>query len=502
MRRRGLAVLVLVVAACSDEHFLVVTISGRPAVHDVATLRLALGNDGSMRSDDFPMAGRTLPVTFRLSSPDRTGVLAITAQALDAAGEVVGSGGATTNFQDDSAGVLMEGTDFVVNTEVADDQVLSSDYNANGNQLSATADGNWVATYRGKCTSPCQLYARRFDQTGKPLFSMAAASDMAFPITTIATTFPTNGATAGNGTDTIVVWDFATGTADPNPNGVACRPIDARGATVGEQVTLALDPIDVVSVAPLTTGNFAVQWTANTSPAKVASLIVDGRCQPVTGAQAIIAVAAMGDSFEVPVVTGTHDGHAIYEWINQDTVFARVSLASGPFVTNTAALVTATAADRPVYARVVPFSGGFGLFTRWIPKMVGMSLPGHLDFARFDVAGKAIREPVIVTTKSGGDFATVDSFAAATRDDGTALVVWHACGAEGDGSGCGVFGHFVTLDGPTGEDFVIPTTTVGDQTDPSVVAIGDAFVVGWTDLSAQPPDTSGSAVRARIVYVP
>jgi hypothetical protein len=55
---------------------------------------------------------------------------------------------------------------------------------------------------------------------------------------------------------------------------------------------------------------------------------------------------------------------------------------------------------------------------------------------------------------------------------------------------------------PLGAEITVPTTTVGDQTKPSVAALpGDAFAVIWRDDSAQAPDTSGSAVRARIVYI-
>ncbi len=494
----ALAALV-VVGACSDGHFLVVTIDGRPAVHDVATIRLGLGNAGSMRSDDFPFTGHSLPVTFSLSSPDRTGDLAITALALDASGTIVGSGTATSAFQDDSATLTMEGTDFVVNTAVADNQLLSADYNANGNQLAATFDENWLVTYREKCDQPCQMYARRFDKTGKAIESAAAASDMAFTLTTEATTSASNPAAAGKGTDTIAVWDFNDGAATPS-TGIACRAIDATGATPANQTTIAVDSADAVAVAPLLNGSFGVVWTAVAAPGKIAAAIVNSKCQ--AGATVTVALEATGDFFQVPVLASSADGHVMYAWINNDAVLGRIGFQSGLFATTAGTLVTQTGTDRPVYARVVPLGSGFGVVTRWIPKVTGMNLPGHIDLTRFDSLGKVGAPGFTITKKSGGEFATVDSFGAAARPDGTTLVVWHACGADGDGNGCGVFGRFFRTDGPVGDEFVIPTTTVGDQTDPSVVAIGDAFVVAWTDLSAQPPDTSGSAVRARIVYVP
>jgi len=64
-----------------------------------------------------------------------------------------------------------------------------------------------------------------------------------------------------------------------------------------------------------------------------------------------------------------------------------------------------------------------------------------------------------------------------------------------------VYGRVLRSDGtPAGEPFVIPTTTNRNQRNPSVTAIADAFAVTWTDESMAEPDTSGQAVRARVIY--
>ena len=107
----------------------------------------------------------------------------------------------------------------------------------------------------------------------------------------------------------------------------------------------------------------------------------------------------------------------------------------------------------------------------------------------------------MITDRSGSDFGTKEAFAIAAQPDGTVLVVWHACLENGDGSGCGVFGRVLKADGTVaGEAFTVPTTTTGDQTNPSAIALPEGFAVGWRDDSAQEPDPSGSAVRARIIY--
>jgi hypothetical protein len=81
------------------------------------------------------------------------------------------------------------------------------------------------------------------------------------------------------------------------------------------------------------------------------------------------------------------------------------------------------------------------------------------------------------------------------------MVVWSACGTNGDGSGCGVFGQLVSPSQTlTGGPISLATTTTGDQTNPSVAPITGGFVAGWADASAAEPDHAGSAARARIIY--
>jgi hypothetical protein len=50
-----------------------------------------------------------------------------------------------------------------------------------------------------------------------------------------------------------------------------------------------------------------------------------------------------------------------------------------------------------------------------------------------------------------------------------------------------------------GSDFLVPTTSSGDQYDPSIVGLADGrFLVVWTDLSNTGGDTSGSALRGQM----
>ena len=140
------------------------------------------------------------------------------------------------------------------------------------------------------------------------------------------------------------------------------------------------------------------------------------------------------------------------------------------------------------------------MIARWITK--SGTGEGHIDMRLFDGTGKPIGgTPILISDKTGANFQFVDSFGSAFDADGNILVVWHGCDADGDGNACGVKGRFVSGTGPVGDELVIPTTLTGDQKAPSAVALGHgAFAVAWNDFSAQQPDVSGAAVRARIIY--
>src|ERR1041384_324927 len=121
---RAIVVVLGLVAACGGDGgpFTIVTIQARPAVHDVADLKVSLTNGGTSREDTFQVSSKSFPATFSISAPGRTGELDIAIEAHDRDGNVVGSGSATSTIESTTATVTLESADFVVNTDVAMDQ--------------------------------------------------------------------------------------------------------------------------------------------------------------------------------------------------------------------------------------------------------------------------------------------------------------------------------------------------------------------------------------------
>lgn len=499
MRAAPALVCALVLGACgSSDDYTVVTVRGRAGVHDVAKLAITLTNAGTTRTDELPLDGKALPVTFALTAPGRDGDLAISISALDAAGTVVGQGAAATTVATPTADVLLDTADFVINTEYAGDQYPSDDYEAHGFQVAAMPDGTWTAVFRDTCATPCHMFGRRFDAEGRPLVTAIAASTNQFAISTDLTNSLSTPAVAATASTTMAVWD----SRDPagTTSGIACRTIDGTGMGLPSQKEISADSsTDVVSIAALSTGNFAVVWNAFLSSSVIRSAIVKPDCT-VLGTIVTDNVGTISARRAAVAASGT-PSNVMTLWVVDGGVRFRVSSATNATLVADTLFVAKPAAGNELVesVRVAPSGTGFAVAVRWAATL--STGTGRIDLYRTNATGMILGAPVTITDKAGADFESSEGFGIATRADGVTLVAWHACAENGDGDDCGVFGRAVKADGTfVGDAFVIPTTTKAAQTNPSVTALTDAFVVVWKDLSAVEPDHAGAAARARIVY--
>lgn len=500
---RAFWLLPLALAGCSgDEQFLVVTVETRPAVHDADTLKITLSNDSTMVSQDFELGEVAFPATVSISAAGRTGALGIAVEAFDEAGLLVGSGATETTVDRDTATVMVESVDFVLNSDFADDQELSNYYSAHGFQLGATLDGNWTAVYSNFPCNPCNVMGRRFDQTGRPIVSQESASTNAFPLSNRLTTSWSTPAVAASGTATIAVWNAD----DPNVVGAAgysieCRAFDANGGALTNQIQIATDELPfLVAATPLSNGNFAIAWEGRVTNDLIRSAVVRPDCTTLGVAQSVSTVlGTLGP--ERSSVAASAD-RIMFAWILDGNVRARVAQNGGGFATGDLQLFAKSATEEIEHVRVAPLAGGgFAILMRWALS-VGLVGPGRIELLRVNSMGVAMGIPTIITERSGSDGPSKESFGVASQPDGSLLVVWHACADNGDDSGCGVFGRMVDSTGtPAGEAFNLATTTMSDQVGPSAIALPNgAFATAWTDKSGLDPDRAGAAVRARIIY--
>lgn len=490
-------ILIAIVAGCGgDDTYTIVTVDKRASVHAPTKLEVTLSNAGSMRTDSLDIGSNEFPLTFSISAPGRSGDLGISIDALDATGALVGRGVSTTSLTESVASVMIDSADFVVNALYANNQFLSNDFEAVGLQLAASGNGNWTTVFREDC-NPCSVLARRFDATGKPVRTELAAGDTQFPISTELTTSGAIPAVASANGATLAVWDFFE--PGGGAQGVACRALNEQGAGNASQLTLSTDSADVVTIAPLTNGNFAVTWQTFMTQQIVKGMIVRPDC------------TALGPAYQLSTVSGTFGArrsHAaangqtiLYTWIVDGEVHVRTGALTGSNLGSEVVLIAKTASEEIDHVRVAPWQTGFAVAVRWAA--VTGTGPGKLEVYRVTTGGSMPLlqgGPILISDKTGSDFASDKAFGIAQRSDGALMLAWHAC-ETGPGS-CDVYGRILRPTGaPVGEPYVLATSTGSDQVNPSIAAIdGTSFVAAWNDSSGIEPDQSGSAVRARILY--
>lgn len=486
-------------AGCGGETYLVVTVDAPPAVHDVVTLEVTRLGQDPPQVQMLPVRNFEFPITFSISGLGDSGNLDLAIDALSADNLVVGTGRGLLSLGASEATVHLETTDFVVNSNFEDDQFLAEEADSVGRQLATTSVGDFTATFGTTCLGrACNLFGRRFDSAGVPLYSADADGASEFRISTSPSERGSGSpAIASAGLQSIVVWDFADLTG--GASGVACRGIDENGSETAGQQPVTFETAKGVDVAPLPDGNFAVTWLAQV-PQEVHMTIVRPNCT-----SAMLPVVSISQPERDPL-RGAHvasNGSALlYAWILGDSVRLRGGTATGELF---AEIPLAPPTDFVIeQVRIAAMDTGFGVALRLAAR--DRTLPGSIVLYRTNAKGELLPgEPTLITAQSGSNTGTGRiGFGIATRGDGATMIVWHQCD-DGSSTGClnrlDVYGRVVRSDGtPAGSSFMVPTTTNRNQRNPSVTAINNAFAVTWIDESMTEPDTSGHAVRARVVY--
>ena len=499
------AIVLGLLAGCGSDSYLVVTVDARPAVHDAATLAVTMMNSGTTLTRKLPLGSHTFPVTFSVDAPGRTGELDLSIEADDASGAAVGLGSGTAMVGATTAEVQLETTDLTVNTDYALDQFLTFDYDSDGLQVGATPDASWTVAFRDNCnmSGSCNVFGRKFDSRGVPAHTVAAAGTNAFTLTTTLTDAFTDPTIVTSGTQTLALWNYNMGT----DHGVGCRTLDATGDAGAGQLSLSTDSATVVSASTFSNGNIAVVWELGLGlppNAQIRSVVAKPDC---TTQSAVFTMSTI-----VGTTTGPTSPHvaangssALYTWIVDGDVYVRgannVGQAQGTAETK---ILTHNATQSAQGVRLVASGSGFALVVRWVGPMD--SAPGKIEVYQLSATGAVMGTAALVTDQSRSDFKSgwQSPSVAVRASDGAILVAWHQCDSAGSDGSCDVYGRMVRPNGTTsGQPFVLSANTTGDQTKPAVVALpgpDGAFAAVWTDTSLAAPDTSGSAVRGRIIY--
>jgi hypothetical protein len=497
-----LSLAVVTLSSCTDEAAMLVTVKRRPAVVGATSLAIELKNGAGLAGDSLEIQGHDFPLTFSVSSPGRTGDLELVVAAKSAAGLVVGRGTATIPIAATSGEVLLDSVDFVVNTNVVDDQYLTNDYESVGAQLGATSSGEWVATFRERCTpAACNVFARRFNRDGEALISALAAGTNAFTANIGRVGLISSPSAAAGSNKTLLFWE--TTNLSDSADGIACRPIDRDGGG-GSERRIATEPsTDVVVAAALPNGTFAVSWAGRAAiadPLNLRTLVVDGNCAPV-GTQQTVGTMLPALGLRQSTIAAGSDSYLI-AWRADGAIRARTFTLAGAPASADTLLLAPVAGEEFSMVRLAAFAGGYAMV---VAHRVGtvVSLELYRVSASASVAAALVGGSTRITDGVDNFYS---GFGVASHPQGPILVTWHGCGAHGDGQGCGVFGRlFATTGAALGDALGIPTTSALDQVNASATAVAGPdgepmFAVTWNDSSGAAPDASGTSVRARIIY--
>ena len=115
----------------------------------------------------------------------------------------------------------------------------------------------------------------------------------------------------------------------------------------------------------------------------------------------------------------------------------------------------------------------------------------------FDANGGRVGGEFLVNTTT---FAAQNTPAGAAFANGRFVLSWIDFSGTGDTAPGGIRAQLFEANGSKfGAEFLVNSTTVGNQVYPSVAVLADGnFVAAWTDGSHVAPDTSSFAIRARI----
>ncbi len=286
----------------------------------------------------------------------------------------------------------------------------------------------------GQEASGSDVYVRRFDPAGTAL-----GDDM---LVNQVTSRPQRAPAVGMDSDGrfIVSWQSSHQEPDPFSWGIFAREYDTTGTPVQDEFlvnTLVAGPQTTPVVALNETGQTVVGWVgldAAHHPAVHAKLY---QLPNVTDSGELILANYLAPEEAPPAAGMDADGNSLVAWQSY--------LEDG---------------------------SGLGIFAQ-----------------KLDHVGNPLGEKMQVNTTTFGNQTLP---AVATNASGFSVIVWQS--ADQDGDGTGIYGRRVGSDGVLlGDEFIINTTTLGDQAAPDVAVAEDGtFVVVW-----QGPDADLTGIYAR-----
>jgi Ca2+-binding RTX toxin-like protein len=265
------------------------------------------------------------------------------------------------------------------------------------------------------------------------------------------------------------------------------------------------------AIAGLTNGRFVVTWTDSSGDDATGSDIrgqvfnADGS---KAGSEFVVNTRVTSDQYE-PAITALTDGRFLVAWRDASNppgddggyaVVGRIFNPDGSPAGDQFIIPGATAQDQQMPTITALPNGRF--VAAWQDSELDGNLDPGLALQVFDANGNRSGPQFHVnTTTSGYQTSPVVTALAGGRF----VVAWQDGSAEADDSGHPQDGYDIRAqvfeaDGSMlVDEFVVNTTTMNDQTEPTIAALADGrFVVAWTEQNSTAEDAHGTSIHARM----
>ncbi len=316
----------------------------------------------------------------------------------------------------------------------------------------------------------------------------------------------------------VITWRDASATGgDTSDTAIRAQMYNADGSPSGAEFLVNATTLSFQfepSVTALADGRFVVSWTdwsatgSDTYNAAVRAQVfnADGS---LSGVEFLVNTTILGNQYD-PSVTTLADGRFVVSWTDLsewggdnsgNAIRAQVFNADGS-PSGTEFLVNTTTLGSQITSSITALEDGrFVVSWRDFSASGGDTSLSAIRAQVFNADGSASGSEFLVNTTTAGEQSSQSITALA---DGRFVVSWRDMSATGgDTSSTAIRAQVFNADGSaSGTEFLVNTTTTNNQFQSSVADLADGrFVVSWTDESATGGDTSGGAIRAQVFNI-
>ncbi len=267
---------------------------------------------------------------------------------------------------------------------------------------------------------------------------------------------------------------------------------------------------ELPAITGLTNGRFVVTWTDwSQNGADISQAAVRAQLFDADGSKAgdeFLANTTITGIQTLPVVTSLADGRFVIAWQDAsrgagdpsgEAIRAQIFDADGA-KSGSEIVVPLSTLNHQAEPTIAGLPGG-GFVVAWTDSSgIGDPQASAIRAQIFDEDGAKLFSEFLVNSTTDG---SQEQPAIAVLADGRIVATWTDSSMTGaDQSGHAIRARLFAADGvPSSLDFVVNTTTLGGQTDPTVTGLTDGrFVVAWADQSSSGGDVNGYAVRAQV----